>query len=150
MCKQFYVVFTRSKTPRGGWNSSVFRSAASMTLPRRITPITVEAHTFLDVHTAQNIPHLTAPRNWTLATSMNIIKNGTQIESRCETNLLYFDTHVHQLYTKGLLNLLNLRSGVPIFFSRREGTPDTITWLFVCRPLIKISVSENVGDAISR
>ena len=25
----------------------------------------------------------------------------------------------------------NLRSGVPLF-SRREGTPDTITWLFVC------------------
>ena len=48
-------------------------------------------------------------------------------------------------------DLSNLRSGVPIiFFSRREGTPDTITWLFVCRPLIKISVSKNVGDAISR
>ena len=43
----------------------------------------------------------------------------------------------------------NLRSGVPTFFLRREGTPDTITLLFVCRPLIKISVSENVGDAIS-
>ena len=41
----------------------------------------------------------------------------------------------------------NLRSVVPLF-SRREGTPDTITWLFVCRPLIKISVSQNVGDAI--
>ena len=26
---------------------------------------------------------------------------------------------------------INLRSGVPLF-SRREGTPDTITWLFVC------------------
>ena len=34
-------------------------------------------------------------------------------------------------------------------FSRWEGTPDIITRLFVCRPLIKISVSENVGDAIS-
>ena len=31
-----------------------------------------------------------------------------------------------------------------IFFSRREGTPDTITFLFVCRPLIKMTVSENV------
>ena len=30
-----------------------------------------------------------------------------------------------------LLNLLNLRSGVPLFL-RWEGTPDTITWLFVC------------------
>ena len=44
----------------------------------------------------------------------------------------------------------NLRSGVLTFFSRREGTPDTITGLFVCRPLIEISVSENVGDAISQ
>ena len=35
------------------------------------------------------------------------------------------------------------------FFSRQEGTPDTIALLFVCRPLIKISVSKNVGDAIS-
>ena len=35
-------------------------------------------------------------------------------------------------------------------FSWQEGTPDTITWLFVCRPLIKISVSENVGVAIRK
>ena len=27
---------------------------------------------------------------------------------------------------------VNLRSGIPSFFSGREGTPDTITWLFVC------------------
>ena len=38
-----------------------------------------------------------------------------------------------------------------LFFSRREGTPDTITWLFVCRPpIIEISLSENVSDAISQ
>ena len=48
------------------------------------------------------------------------------------------------------LQFRNLRSGVPYFLLRREGTPDTITWIFVCRPLIKISVSANVGDAISR
>ena len=44
----------------------------------------------------------------------------------------------------------NLRSGVPYFLSRWEGTPDTIIWLFVCRPLIKISVSANVGGKLSR
>ena len=36
-----------------------------------------------------------------------------------------------------------------LLFLRLEGTPDTITLLFVRPRLIKISVSENVGDAIS-
>ena len=47
------------------------------------------------------------------------------------------------------LTMATLTCDQASFFSRWERTPDTITWLFVCRPLIKIiTVSENVGDAI--